>query len=204
PVPVVAGNTFNQTQGVGVSFVPYGVSLNFTPFITDKDRVRLNMAASVSTRDLSATASIANTAVPGLNQRNFQTTVEMREGQTLAVAGLIQNNLGTDSNRIPGIGDIPILSNLTGLSQTQMAEQELIVLVTPELHHSMDHRQQPPLPGADLFEPSDLEFYLLGRLEGRRGKDYRSPVMNDCDRMLRFHRCEEQYIFGPTGFDTHP
>ena len=204
PVPVVAGNQFNQSQGVGVSFVPFGVQLNFTPFITDKDRVRLNMAASVSTRDLSTGASIANSNVPGLNTRNFQTTVEIREGQTLAVAGLIQNNLGTDSNRIPGLGDIPFLGHLTGIDHTSMAEQELIVLVTPELHHAMDHRQQPPLPGADLFEPSDCEFYLLGRLEGRRGKDYRSPVMTDVDRMIRFHRCEEQYIFGPTGFDPHP
>jgi pilus assembly protein CpaC len=204
PVPVVAGNQFNQSQGIGVSFVPFGVLLNFTPFITDKDRVRLNMSATVSTRDLSTGAAIANTNVPGLNTRNFQTTVEIREGQTLAVAGLIQNNLGTDSNRIPGIGDIPFLTNLTGFASTQMAEQELIVLVTPELHHSIDHRQLPPLPGADLIEPSDCEFYVIGRLEGRRGKDYRSPVMTDIDRMIRFHRCEEQYIFGPTGFTPHP
>ena len=204
PVPVVAGNQFNQSQGIGVSFVPYGVQLNFTPFITDKDRIRLNMAASVSTRDLSTGASIANANVPGLNTRNFQTTVEIREGQTLAVAGLIQNNLGTDSNRVPFFGDIPYVGQLTGVSHTQMAEQELIVLVSPELHHSMDHKQQPPLPGADMFEPSDCEFYLQGRLEGLRGKDYRSPVMTDIDRMIRFHRCEEQYIFGPTGFDPHP
>ena len=60
------------------------------------------------------------------------------------------------------------------------------------------------LPGADLFEPSDCEFYLKGRLEGLRGKDYRSPVMTDIERMSRFHHCEEQYIFGPTGFDPHP
>ncbi len=205
PVPVVAGNTFNQSQGIGVSFVPFGVQLNFTPFITEKDRIRLNMAASVSTRDLSTGASIANSNVPGLNTRNFQTTVELREGQTLAVAGLIQNNLGADANRVPFFGDIPVINNLTGFSRTSMAEQELIVLVSPELHHSMDHKQTPPLPGADLFEPGDLEFYLLGRLEGRRGQDYRSPVRNDMERMIRFHRCEEQYIFGPTGFGpNHP
>ena len=66
PVPVVAGNQFNQSQGIGVSFVPYGVSLNFTPYITDKDRVRLNMAATVSTRDLSTGAAIANTNVPAI------------------------------------------------------------------------------------------------------------------------------------------
>jgi pilus assembly protein CpaC len=202
PVPIVAGNAAGNLAGT--SFIPYGVQLFFTPYITDKDRIRLNVAASISTRDVTTGTSIAGSAVPGLNTRNFETTVEIREGQTLAVAGLVQNNLGTDASRVPLFGDIPVLNRFFAFDRTSAGEQELIVLITPELTHSMDCKQVPPLPGSDLFEPSDLEFYLLGRLEGRRGVDYRSPVMNDLDRMRRFHRCEQLYIFGPHGFGGQP
>ncbi len=198
PVPIVTGFTAAGLQGV--NFVPFGVSLNFTPFITDKDRVRLQITASVSTRDLGTGTQINGSTVPGLNTRDFQTTVELREGQTLAVAGLIQNNLGTDATRVPGIGDLPVLNWLTGFQRTSAAEQELVVLITPELVHPMEPHDVPSLPGSDLFEPSDLEFFVCGRLESRRDYDYRSPVMNDCARMRRYHRCEQIYIFGPHGY----
>ena len=99
PVPVVNGLTPAGLQGV--SFVPFGVQLKFTPSITDKDLIRLSVSAEVSTRDNDATATIGNTSVPGLSTRNFQTTVELRAGQTLAVAGLIQNNFGVDAAACP-------------------------------------------------------------------------------------------------------
>ncbi|MBX9678172.1 MAG: pilus assembly protein N-terminal domain-containing protein [Gemmataceae bacterium] len=200
PVPVVTGNTFSGLQGA--NFVPYGVNLQFTPFVLDRDRIRLNVAATVSTRDLTTGSSIGGSFVSGLSSRNFQTTVELREGQTLAVAGLIQNNLGTDATRVPWFGDIPILSRLAGFDRTSSGEQEVVVLITPELVHPMNGKEAAamPLPGADLFEPSDLEFYLLGRLESRRSYDYRSPVMNDWDRMRSYKQCEQTYIFGPSGY----
>lgn len=200
PVPVVTGNTFSGLQGT--NFVPYGVNLQFTPFVLDRDRIRLNVAATVSTRDLTTGSSIGGSFVSGLSSRNFQTTVELREGQTLAVAGLIQNNLGTDATRVPWFGDIPILNRLAGFDRTSSGEQEVVVLITPELVHPMDCKEAAnmPLPGADLFEPSDLEFYLLGRLESRRSYDYRSPVMNDWDRMRSYKQCEQTYIFGPSGY----
>src|SRR5262249_25079345 len=150
----------------------FGVTLNFTPFITDRDRVRLQLTGAVSTRDSGTGTQINGANVPGLNTRNFQTTVELREGETLAIAGLIQNNLGMDATRIPGIGDLPILNWLTGFQRTSMGEQELVVLITPDFVHPMKHKEVPSLPGADLFEPSDCEFYLLGRLESRREYDY--------------------------------
>src|SRR5205085_10926860 len=108
PVPVVTGFTTAGLQGV--NFIPFGVQLSFTPYITDRDRIRLVMSAEVSSRDLSAgNITIGGAAVPNLSTRNFQTTVELREGQTLAVAGLIQNNLGAESHRVPFFGYIPFL-----------------------------------------------------------------------------------------------
>jgi pilus assembly protein CpaC len=197
PVPVVTGQTFVGLQGV--QFIPFGVQLSFTPTIADRDRVRLALNGVVSTRDLSAAATINGTNVPGLTTRNFQTTVELRHGQTFAIAGLIQNNLGAQSNRVPFFGDLPVIGHLFGFDQIEAGEQELVILVTPVLMHPLNNDELTPLPGSDLFEPGDLEFYLCNRLESRRAYDYRSPVRTDIHRMLRYHRCEEIYITGPSG-----
>jgi pilus assembly protein CpaC len=197
PVPVVTGAT--SVGLLGTTFVPFGVSLNFTPYITDKDRVRIAINASVSTRDASISANIGNTAVPGLTQRQFFTTVELREGQTMAVAGLIQNNLGADRVNVPFFADIPIINRLTGVDKISHGEQELVILVSPELVHPMEYKEVPPLVGSDIFEPTDCEFYIRGLLESRRAYDYRSPVINDWARQKRSHHCEQIYIYGPTG-----
>ncbi|MBV9123597.1 MAG: pilus assembly protein N-terminal domain-containing protein, partial [Planctomycetes bacterium] len=196
PVPIVTGFTAAGLQGV--SFVPFGVQLNFTPTITDKDRIRLSVGAEVSTRDAANSATIGNTSVPSLNNRTFQTTVELREGQTLAVAGLIQNNFGANATRVPLFGDLPVIGRLFAFDGTSAAEQELVILVTPELVHPVEH-EKPALPGSDLFEPGDVEFYLLGRLESRRSYDYRSPVRTDINRMARYQHCEDIFITGPKG-----
>jgi pilus assembly protein CpaC len=202
PVPVVTGFTAAGLQGV--SFIPYGVQLTFTPFVTDRDRIRLTMAAEVSVRDVATGAAIGGAAISGLAVRDFQTTVELREGQTLAVAGLIQNNLGADGTRVPFFGDLPIIGRLFALDRISHADQELVVLVTPELVHPMEPKEVPPLPGADIFEPGDVEFYLLGRLESRRDYDYRSPARTDIHRMLKYHQCEDVYIQGPHGHAEPP
>jgi pilus assembly protein CpaC len=198
PVPIVTGFTASGLQGV--SFVPFGVQLSFTPYITDRDRIRLEIQAEVSARDNSTpTTNIGGAQISGLTSRTFQTTVELREGQTLAVAGLIQNNLGANSDRVPLLGDLPVVGRLWGFDRISAGEQELVVLITPELVHPMEPKEVPPLPGSDVFEPGDLEFYLLGRLESLRSYDYRSPVMTDLDRMKRYRRCEQLYIIGPHG-----
>jgi pilus assembly protein CpaC len=199
PVPVITGFAGGIGGVGGAGFVPYGVQLSFTPFITDKDRVRLSVQAEVSNLDAQGGALIAGSAVPLIDTRNFQTTVELREGQTLAVAGLIQNNLGADAERVPLFGDLPFFGMLASTNRIEHHEQELVVLITPELVHPMDPCEVPPLPGSDLFEPGDLEFYLLNRLESRRCYDYRSSVMTDICRMVKYRCCEQIYICGPHG-----
>ena len=200
PVPVISGFTAAGLQGV--SFIPYGVIVQFIPTVTDRDRIRLVMRAEVSTRDVGSSTAIAGASVPSLSSRNFTTSVELREGQTLAVAGLIQTNLAGDSNQIPGIGDLPFIGNLFANKHIENAEQELVILITPEFVHPLDSRdghEELALPGADLYEPGDLEFYLKGRLESRRATDYRSPVRTEWDRMMAYRHCEQQYIDGPHG-----
>jgi len=197
PITSSTSSTLNVTQTI--TYLPLGVSLYFTPYIIDRDRIRLSIMSQVSTA--SATLITEGTAsVPSnVDQRTFTTTVELREGQTLAVAGLLQNNFGSNAQRVPLFGDLPLIGPLTGFSQSTSTEQEVVVLITPQLVHPMEHNEVPPLPGADVFEPGDLEFFVLNRLESRRTEDFRASVRTDWARLLRYAHCQDIYILGPHG-----
>jgi pilus assembly protein CpaC len=204
PVPVVGGFTNRGLQGV--AFVPFGVQLQFTPYIVDRDRIRLTVGAEVSTRDEALGASVGGsaaaggTSVSGISTRNFNTTVELREGQTLAVGGLIQSNYGADSDRVPFWGDLPLIGHTGGFNRVSSGEQELVILITPELVHPLEACQTPPLPGNDVFEPTDVEFFLGNKLESRRTRDYRATVRTDYARIRAGDKfCEDQFIIGPAG-----
>lgn len=199
PIPVLAaGGAGNNLQGV--QFVPFGVQLQFTPTIQDRDVIRLQLNADVSTRDESLGTNVGGGAVAGLNSRNFSSTVELRSGQTLAVAGLLQTNFGSSSDRIPLIGDLPLIGPLTGSNATSAAEQELVILVTPELVSPVDQGEASSLPGDDVYEPTDVEFFLSNRLESRRTQDFRSPVRTDFDKQrIPDQCCPDQFIIGASG-----
>ncbi len=203
PIPIISsGGVGNNLQGV--SFVPFGVSLEFTPFIQDRDVIRLQMNASVSTRDESLGTSIGGggggTSVAGLNSRDFSTTVQLRSGQTIAVAGLLQTNYGASTDRIPFWGDLPIIGATGGANRTSSGEQELVILVTPHLVAPVDACEPLPLPGDDLHEPTDIEFFIANRLESRRSKDYRATVRTDHARQKRAeHCCPEIFMIGEVG-----
>src|SRR5262249_43548927 len=123
PVPVPQVSATGVAPTVTVRFKEFGVRLNFVPYIQDEETIRPQVAPAVSQTDSSiATTLVAGgTPVPGLNTRKAQTTVELRQGQTLAIAGLIQLTLSGQTTRIPGLGDLPILgpffSNTTGQRQ---------------------------------------------------------------------------------------
>ncbi len=136
--------------------------------------------------------------VPGLNSRTFQTTVELRSGQTFAVAGLTQTTFGATTVRVPFFGDLPIVGSLAGENQTSHGEQEVMILITPDLTHPLQECATPPVAGSDVFEPGDVEFYLLNRLESRRSYDYRSSVRTDCARQKRYEHCDDVFIIGAT------
>ncbi len=192
-VPVVTGATAVGLQGV--SYIPFGVTLTFTPTITDRDRIRLNVAATVSALG----PNVGSTGSPSINATTIQTVVEMREGQTFCLGGLLQQSLDGGTSRIPLFGDLPLAGNFFRTSSTAASENELVLLVTPQLVHPLEPNELPALPGSDYFEPGDLEFYLLGRLESARPYDYRSPVMNDINRMAAYRHCDLLYFVGPHG-----
>ncbi len=197
PIPVVSGFTASGLQSV--QFIPVGVKLNFTPTVTDKDRVQLALNAEVSTRDEN-TVNVSGSQVPAnLTERRFQSTVEMREGQTLAIAGLIQSNYGGSGKRVPWIGELPGVGRLFADDRISSGEQELIVLVTPVLIHPAWEHQRQGLPGEEILEPNDSEFYFHGRLESHRPNDFRGPIRTDIHRT---HQNRHEGPSMPPGYDS--
>lgn len=175
PASFVAGGEFAVPTTVGVDgaaavttdFRAFGVILNFLPTVLDKDRLRLEISPEFS--KVNQELSVGGT--PGLTTRAVTTTVEMREGQVLAIAGLLEDSMEAKKE-----GDVPLLSALIGKREVARNETELIILVTPELVHPLDPEEVPPLPGFDVTEPTDVQFFLGGRIEGTPTQEMRSTV----------------------------
>ncbi len=202
PVPQASGGA-GIAPTVTVQFKEFGVKLGFLPTILDGDVIRVAVDPEVSTIDfaIGATLVAGGTPVPGLNVRRAHTVVEMREGQTLAMAGLLQLTLDGTTNRIPGLGDLPVLGPFFSNTTGRRVEKELIVLVTPHLVEPMNQCQVGPSPGDDIKTPADLEFYLYNQIEGQR-VDWRATTQyqhrtNDTKRLLRL---EAANVRGPHGF----
>jgi pilus assembly protein CpaC len=164
-VPTIVGNV--GLNAVTTDFRAFGAIISFLPTIVDKDRVRLQVAPEFS--QINNSLRVNNT--PGLNVRAATTTVELREGQTLAIAGLLE-----DTYKATTVGDLPGLAHVFGRRDAARAETELIILVTPELVHPMEPEEVPPLPGFDVTEPNGSQFFLHGQIEGNPTMDHRSTV----------------------------
>jgi pilus assembly protein CpaC len=156
----------------------------------------------VSTVDdtLSVSLTVGGDPVPGVRTRNAATTVELREGETLAIAGLLNNEIDAQTSRVPLLGDLPYLGVLFSSTQHDVIEQELLVAVTPYLVSPMSACERLPLPGEEITEPNDLEFYLLNRIEGRTGYPHRSTGKWDNPfRCLDRMQIEQTHVYGPIG-----
>jgi pilus assembly protein CpaC len=203
PVPVPQVSASGAAPTITVRFREFGVRVGFVPYILDGDVIRLTVAPEVSNIDttIAVTLVAGGSPVPGLDTRKAQTTVELREGQTLAIAGLLQLTLDGNTARIPGLGDLPIIGPFFSNTSSQRTEKELVVLVTPYLIEPMSPGQVPPTPGDEVKEPNDLELFFLNRIEARTGKDFRATTEWDDPFGLRHHlKLEKKYVNGPVGF----
>lgn len=202
PVPVPQSGAGGGAATITVQYKKFGVQLSFTPYILDDDTIRLSVDPEVSSIDFGLGIELSGTRVPGLNTRNAHTVVELQEGQTLAIAGLMQLQLSGETRRIPGLGDLPYIGPFFGNTTGTRIEKELVVLVTPYLVESLCPEEVPPLPGDEVYEPNDMEFYLLGRLQGRtRDYAFRSTTNGDDPlHIMRRMKLENQGIQGPHGF----
>ena len=130
PIPVVQGS--QNGSAVSIQFKEFGVRLNFTPTVIG-DRVHLKVKPEVSTLDYANGVSLSGFRIPALSTRRTETELELRNGQTFAIAGLMNNQMTSTLQKIPGIGDIPILGQLFKSRQASKAQTELVVMITPQI-----------------------------------------------------------------------
>ncbi|MBS3980555.1 MAG: type II and III secretion system protein family protein [Rhodobacteraceae bacterium] len=171
PVPVA------QDDGtITVEFKPFGVELNFTPVVVDQDIINLTIDAAVSSLDRLGGVTVAEDfTIAGFKRRETSTTVEMRDGESFAIAGLLQDDFSNDLSQLPWVADVPILGALFRSTDYRRAQTELVIIVTPHL--------VTPVAGAALALPTDRvripterELFLFGEVAGSPNKGAAAEV----------------------------
>ena len=157
PIPVVQSSS---AAGVGTAvtivFKEYGVRLNFKPTIIDEDHIRLELEPEVSTLDSTNGVRFEGFLIPALRTRRAKTGVELRDGQSFALAGLLDNSETQSLTKIPGIGDVPILGNLFKSKNFQKNETELMFIVTAQLVQPVNRDDVPRLPNVESLRNGSL------------------------------------------------
>lgn len=169
PIPVPQGGASNT---VTVEFKEFGVGVRFLPVVLDSGRINLKLNVSVS--ELSESNNIALSlpgttsvfAVPSLTKRSAANTVELANGQTIGIAGLINDTTRQFVDKLPGLGDVPMLGALFRSQEFLSGQTELVIFVTPHLARPIAP-ELVRLPTDSFVPPDDLEFYLLGKMEAR-------------------------------------
>lgn len=164
PIPTAA-----QDGQIAIEFRPFGVTLNFTPVVLDSGRISLRISTEVSSLSTDGSITLTNITVPSLTVRRAQTTVEMPSGGSLVIAGLLDDDITSQVQGVPGLKDLPVLGPLFRSQRFQRNETELVVAVTaylvrPIRHETIDH------PARGVIPPTDYDLYFLGRIHGTYAK----------------------------------
>ena len=167
PIPV------SQDNGrIGIEFKDFGVKVVFQPLILADNRINLKLNISVSelvdsnSLVLAPIGSTGVFAIPSLSERRAVSTVELSDGQSIGIAGLMNENMRTAVSKFPGLGDLPILGALFRSQNFRKGQTELVILVTPKLAKPI-RPNEIKLPTDNMVDPSDSEFFFLGKMEGR-------------------------------------
>jgi pilus assembly protein CpaC len=166
PIPVPQG--FGE---ISIEYKNFGVGLNFTPTVINDKKINILVAPEVSELDFSTAVRFSGFVVPGITTRRAATTVELADGQSFAIAGLLQENIDDSISKFPILGEIPILGVLFRSRSFQKRETELVIVVTPRLVKPVSGPDQLALPTDYYIEPNDFEIYLGGALEGKNPRN---------------------------------
>jgi pilus assembly protein CpaC len=162
--PVPFSTNFGQTS---IEWKKFGIILNFTPTVLDERTIHLKLKSEVSDVDPARGVTIGGFFVPGLTSRQSETTVRLGDGQSFAIAGLLSNRVRSQIDKVPLLGDLPVLGALFRSVDYRRDESELLVVITARLARPLAPHEVPALPTDDeLNDPGDFELFLLG-LEGR-------------------------------------
>ena len=164
PVPTISSTTTGATTPT-FQFVPYGVSLTFVPTVLNGSLINLKIAPEVSELDYTNAVTISGTTIPSILTRNAQTTIELRDGQSFAIAGLLSNRGARDLNQLPWIGSVPVLGTLFRSAAYQNSETDLVIIVTPHLVRPATPVDRLATPFDQRLPSNDVDFFLNGQME---------------------------------------
>ena len=157
PVPV------SQDNGViTIEFKPFGIELNFIPRVVDKDLINLELEAAVSAIDPTNGFAVNGFEIDAFSRRETSTTVEMRDGESFAIAGLLEDNFDDNSSQLPWLGDVPILGTLFRSASYQRNQTELVIIITAHLVSPV-RGDVLALPTDRIKPPTEKDLFLYGR-----------------------------------------
>jgi pilus assembly protein CpaC len=163
PIPVA------DNDGLTIKYKPFGVELNFTPTVIDQDIINLRINAAVSSIDPQTSISTGQGInVNAFRRRETTTTVEMRDGESFAIAGLLQDDFRDLNGQVPWLGDVPILGALFRSSDYQRSQSELVIIVTPHLV-TPTRGEALALPTDRIKLPTERDLFLFGNVTGTTG-----------------------------------
>lgn len=194
PIPVPQAGT-SGAAAITIEYKEFGVRLSFVPVVLGDGKIRLKVSPEVSQLDYSNAVTFDGFSIPALTKRNLTTTVELKDGQTLALAGLLQSNINATKNVVPGLGDVPVLGALFRSVSYQRQETELVVLVTPEIVDAMNPSEVPDLPGEHWSIPTENDLFLNQDLGGPGGAKVKHPASQEL-------KPGPARYFGPYGFNA--
>ena len=173
PVPTAVSTTSGAGVTPTVEFKKFGVSLAFSPTVLSRGLINLRIAPEVSEIDPSVGVTFSGTTIPGLVTRNAQTTIELRDGQSFAIAGLLQDRNARTINQVPWIGSVPVLGSLFRSSAYQNHETDLVIIVTPILVRPATPVDRLASPLDQRLPSNDVDFFVNGQMEvPKRYSDY--------------------------------
>jgi pilus assembly protein CpaC len=166
PIPVVQGGTGGGTGSISIQFKPFGINLRFRPTVLGEGGIKLEVFSEVSEVSdvVETTTQIGPVRTPSFLTRRAETTLEVKSGQTFAMAGLLSERTSAISARLPVLGDLPILGTLFRSIEYKKGETEMLVLVTASLVEPVSQLNLPVPPGGTHEDPSDWGLYVEGRL----------------------------------------
>ncbi len=159
PIPISEEN-----GKIAVQYKKYGVSLDFTPTVLEGGLVSLDIEPEVSQLDASSSYNIGNISIPGFIVRRARTSVDLKSGQSFMIAGLLQTQNDINTQRVPGLGQVPVLGTLFSSKAYQRRETDLVIIITPYLVKPIDPSKKVRLPTDGTQAPSNVD-YFLGEME---------------------------------------
>ena len=158
PVPVRG-----RDGEVTVEFKPIGVGLNFLPQVLDEDLINLSVSAEVSDVDPTISTITEGIEIVGFSVRRATTTIELRDGQAFAIAGLLREDFQDTVSQVPWLGDLPVLGTLFRSTNFQRGESELVIIVSAHLVTPVEDESQLALPTDRIQIPNEGQLFLLGQ-----------------------------------------